>query len=394
VTRLPPELRDDLSPLPDEIEGLVQPLPAHWSGRLVQDSQPQPVELARLRARLAAEPRRAPRPTRSRRALVAVIVLIAAIGGWHAFEPSASDPEGPALVSLGGPAQVLGPTISVEGQGRLSVTRGDLHHQRVQLLAGGATFRVDPSGPPTRLVVQAGDVEVEVRGTVFTVELRSPSVVVRVHRGQVEVRHGGEAELLGQGQRWRRPAEPVAPAPSIAVPDPEQVPEERVVDLAPAPERPAPIEPIQPEEVLAMAPAEAVEQVPSERSLAAAEAYVDILELLELEASPRTLLAATAGFLHDHSGSAMASEVAAIQLEARAELEPSQPILAELDRWLADNPEGAWRLRLLAARARLAHQGLGDCVLALPSYSDLLREGGEAWRVWAREGIEACRGED
>jgi hypothetical protein len=58
----------------------------------------------------------------------------------------------------------------------------------------------DKDLPP--LVVQAGDVRVEVVGTSFAVAREGDSAVVEVDEGVVEVFHRGRLERVGAGQRW------------------------------------------------------------------------------------------------------------------------------------------------------------------------------------------------
>ncbi len=404
MSRLPPELGDGLRPTAEQVEGLVQPLPRAWVERLAAGSRPTATELARFRARLETAPDR--RAGWQRPALVLAAVCALLVGSWFAApdgEPFPAQQELP----LAGEA-VLGPTIRAQGGASLSITRRDSHHQVVAMGPGRATFEVDPDGPATRLVVVAGEVEIEVKGTAFTVDRDGDRVAVLVHRGLVEVRHGGAAELLSAGKTWNTP-EPTATAPVL--PEAELAGPPTLPEALPTPdpiERHRPAPPVQPspaplpvaEPVVAeleptvdalpleLEPPEAVPAPPTPAEVA--EAYAGILDLIELRASAERRVEATARFLAEHGDSPHAEEVRIIGLEARAEATPTPALLEELEAWLAANPYNLSRLRLLAAHARLAHQGLGDCERAVPSYRAVAAEGGGEWRAWAAEGLVRC----
>jgi hypothetical protein len=86
-------------------------------------------------------------------------------------------------------------------------------HEVMMILEQGrvaCTVAHDESRPP--LVVQAGDVRVEVVGTSFAVTRQGASAMVEVHEGVVEVFHDGRRTRVGAGQRWT-PAE-LSPAVS------------------------------------------------------------------------------------------------------------------------------------------------------------------------------------
>ena len=76
------------------------------------------------------------------------------------------------------------------------------HEVMVMLEAGRVDCRVahDEQQPP--LVVQAGDVRVEVVGTSFAVMRQGSSAAVEVHEGVVKIFHDGRRVLVGAGQRW------------------------------------------------------------------------------------------------------------------------------------------------------------------------------------------------
>jgi hypothetical protein len=411
VSRLPPELGEQLRPSAEQVEGLVQPLPRAWIQRLATGSRPTTTELVHFREGLHAAPLRSPIQGWQRPALAMALVCALLIGAWFALPGSGGLPAQQTLTLAGAEALELGPTIRAHGDTRLAVVRQDAHHQRVSMGPGRATFEVDPDGPATSLVVLAGEVEVEVKGTAFTVDRTGDRVTVLVHRGLVEVRHRARVRLLGAGDTWQSPEAAAAMRPALLEPAPSHAvapavaqgdtarQEPVVPHTAPPvanPSGPAVREP-EPATVLPYPPLEPVVTpgspgLEAELSLeSVATAYADIMDLTELGASAARRREATDAFLRAHRDSAFAAEVRALNLEARAELNPTLALLDELDAWLASHPHSPWRLRLMASRARLAHDGLGDCALARPSYEALAAEGGEAWQAWAAEGLVRCR---
>lgn len=104
----------------------------------------------------------------------------------------------------------------------------------LRLVRGGAAFEVTPSRSRT-FRVEAGDVAVEVLGTVFSVEHRERRVRVTVARGQVRVSWRGGQTVLAAGEAELFPpassasAEPAAvePAPAAAPAPPPAAPPAR-----------------------------------------------------------------------------------------------------------------------------------------------------------------------
>jgi hypothetical protein len=72
----------------------------------------------------------------------------------------------------------------------------------------------DEHQPP--LVVQAGDVRVEVVGTSFAVTREGGSAMVEVQEGVVKVFHGGKRALVSGGERWTRAGTRPIPASAPA----------------------------------------------------------------------------------------------------------------------------------------------------------------------------------
>ncbi len=402
MSSLPPDLGQELRPSAEQVEDLIQPLPRAWVERLAAGSRPSAAELAHFQRRLQQAPAPARALTWQRPALALAMVCVLLLLGWLGLR---GDPELPSretvALAVAGTLE-LGPTIRAEGDAQLVVVREDALHQRVTMGPGRATFEVDPHGPGSGLVVLAGEVEVEVKGTAFTVDMAGDRVAVLVHRGLVEVRHDGIARLLEAGDTWSTPeprtagavigrVQPVAPEPV----NPKERTPASGVPMRVQPPLPASVEPPVPELAQEQhhAPVPAEEPAGSGKAddaAAAAAAYASILDLAELGASAELRRQATERYLGEHGGSAFTEQVGAMNLEARCELSPSRELVAELDVWLEAHPQSPWRQRMLAARARAAHEGLGDCALARPSYAELVDQGGAAWRSWAQEGLARC----
>ena len=91
----------------------------------------------------------------------------------------------------------------------------------VDLLSGGSEFRIKHR--PNRLFrVTAGDLSVEVLGTVFRVEREDRRTGVTVSSGRVKVTFGGETAILSDGQeRWFSPGAPAIAATAVQPEPPE-----------------------------------------------------------------------------------------------------------------------------------------------------------------------------
>jgi ferric-dicitrate binding protein FerR (iron transport regulator) len=73
----------------------------------------------------------------------------------------------------------------------------------LSLEAGEALFDVVPLREGERFVVQTPNLEVHVRGTVFSVTREHARTLVRVYEGRVEVRDRDEVTTLGPGEAYR-----------------------------------------------------------------------------------------------------------------------------------------------------------------------------------------------
>jgi hypothetical protein len=100
-----------------------------------------------------------------------------------------------------------GTKITLRDQGEL-VYREDTALQRFGLVRGTAHLVVAKLSPGQRFVVDTEDAEVEVRGTVFDVAVKSGPAdcprrtAVAVTEGAVEVRSRGERRVLHPGETW------------------------------------------------------------------------------------------------------------------------------------------------------------------------------------------------
>lgn len=197
----------------------------------------------------------APAPPRARRSTAAwwligaTLVMAAAVGLWLARRPAAPDRDRtvaghgvPAPVALT-PSADGAPVVVVAGAGGAHVDLGDARIDAtpmtsltatrpdggvlVELTVGSVELDVDKRGARPPLVVRAGDVDVVVVGTHFTV--RRPAdggpVEVDVREGLVQVVRGAVTTAVAAGQAWsattgqvvaldRRTTAP--PAPTIA----------------------------------------------------------------------------------------------------------------------------------------------------------------------------------
>lgn len=112
-------------------------------------------------------------------------------------QPSRIDTdEAPAALTVGRAAIRVAPASIVWVQSSPD------HEVMVMLEEGRVDCRVahDEHQPP--LVVQAGDVRVEVVGTSFAVMRQGSSTRVEVNEGVVKIFHDGRRVLVGAGQRW------------------------------------------------------------------------------------------------------------------------------------------------------------------------------------------------
>ncbi len=93
-----------------------------------------------------------------------------------------------------------GSRVLLDADSALNV-RVDGPLRQVELLRGGAWFKVAPDGRPFQ--VEAGDSVTRVLGTAFEVRRQAPGTAVTVEEGRVEIAAAGEIRVLGANQRVR-----------------------------------------------------------------------------------------------------------------------------------------------------------------------------------------------
>ena len=171
--------------------------------------------LALLRGASAPLATRAPAPSRWRAvgfaaaaALVVAIVGIASMRSNSAFVQRAtlgtSAPSG--WIATVAPDRASVTAAANTRFDRNVVRKANVTTDRVRLYDGMLDVQVHELSASERFVVVTGDAEVEVHGTVFSVEVVHDELVrVSVTEGRVEVRHGTEVVVLQPGQTWSPP---------------------------------------------------------------------------------------------------------------------------------------------------------------------------------------------
>ncbi|MFT5358224.1 MAG: quercetin dioxygenase-like cupin family protein [Polyangiales bacterium] len=197
------------------------------------------------------------------------VVLAAAAAMWLVLRPSNTEWSEGELVANHEAVVVEmedGSSVEAAPHSRLirQANRGaDMH---VQVAEGEATFDVE-SNTERDFVVHAGDVEVVVVGTRFSVE-RGDVVLVSVERGAVEIRRDGVTTVVSAGEIWGEPEE------NEELPVAELIPVE-ATELIPV----EATEPI---------PVEATEPIPVEATEESSAVDVDVdVEPADIEQNPQ-----------------------------------------------------------------------------------------------------------
>jgi hypothetical protein len=146
----------------------------------------------------------------------------------------AEAPLGQRIVAREGSASLVlrsGTKLDVASNTDLRVVEGD-EVQTVYLTSGTVTATVAKVRPGARFVVRAGDIDVEVRGTLFRVERHEitgcgPSTRVAVTEGRVSVRGPDVDRVLSAAETWTSSCAPALEPPPSVLP------------AAPAPQPPA-----------------------------------------------------------------------------------------------------------------------------------------------------------
>lgn len=319
---LPPDARRALEPTDNELQAQLAPLTGEERRFVALATAPGDDELRMLRARL---PRSAAR--RSRLAPGLLLACAALLLVWWLLPAPVvvATPEAGALVVAADAARwPVGEQRALDGALALSTSIGiepapaatlrllqqDANGARLELVDGAATFEVDPNGGGRDLRVQAGEVEVRVVGTRFTVRRAGDAVDVAVARGRVEVRRQGSIRTLGAGEArsWPAPDEPL-PLDDGAEP----------VGAPPSPT--AALQPVAPPS----SPDPSAEQ---------ARSWAALLDRLA-EAPPAAALAEVDAWLAAAATGPLTDEAQVHRLLLLAEAEPPRRALSDVERWLA-----------------------------------------------------------
>ncbi len=192
-------------------------------GQSLPDGRPDEARRESVRTRILAQAQLESGRSPARRPIrLVALAAAAAIGAWIIGTQFVAEPPAP----IGRIASAPGAVFSVRKTEAV---------EWVALDEGRITIRVPTLPDDRRLVVVTDDAEVEVRGTIFTVEaIDGRLTAVEVEEGVVEVRPAGaEAVRLKPSQRWAteraaaRPAAPEPPSSAIAAADvPRELPGE------------------------------------------------------------------------------------------------------------------------------------------------------------------------
>lgn len=309
---------------------------------------------------------------------VAAALVLAVVSGRWALQGWMGAPSElpPTMVVMtdSGQTQTVTPVsgidVEVRSETHLTVLPGDPEGVLLVLADGDVVVdhRRGPGGPP--LAVQAGEVQVRVTGTRFTVSRAGDLVTVSVDRGSVAVAWpGGEADL-GAGGTWRSWGEPEVLITEFTI-DPVDSATELLdpVELLVVPEAPEQV-PVPPpvvaidESPVALATADSA--VPDEATL---YARIQLERGAGVPAADR--LVDLEAFLSAYPDSPFGEEVRALQIEALADTGQDHAALAAAGSFCDRHGEGPRRRQVRWIEARVAHGRLGDCGRALPAYREL-----------------------
>jgi hypothetical protein len=138
-------------------------------------------------------------------------------------------------------------SLDVSPESGIVVTEEE-HATVLTLERGEVALHVAPRPKDRPFLVEAGDVQVRVVGTEFTVRRVGVGATVSVRHGVVEVRERGELAVVKGGERWPAPAQDLAPVspptPPLADVTPPPPPVLRpAFHSRPAPSPPPPTQP-------------------------------------------------------------------------------------------------------------------------------------------------------
>ncbi len=436
-------MREALSPTDDEVARLVDPGPAGWQEHAEQATEPtddevrgltSPVSAAMFTAcadatvpsdievnRLLVEIRSGRRSSRpslawARRAALAGagIALAVLIGVETPVSPPVD--EGVPVQWADGEQVVLNSAITAEGTAQVLVTHTRHMGTQVELAQGTAWFEVDPTADPAlrSLLVVAGDIRVQVKGTRFQVERLQGLVKVEVDRGKVEVATRHTTFFLTAGQHWQESADPGTnplaqngtrtkvlpprlsetqtrlPARDSSPVSPDQrAPAERVPTLTT--ESGLGQEPEAETSAISRLPAEAsMESLPTLPSASdmAGDQWAIIQK--QIRTGEAQVISALDRFLETHGGSSYGEEARVERLRLVAQRRPAVQALTEIDRWLASYPSSEHQVEVHSLRAGVTLQQLYDCNAALSSLEVVSTRGSGTEAATAMAWLGSC----
>jgi hypothetical protein len=173
-------------------------------------------------------------PSAARRAapwLVAAAAVVATLSVLAAVLLPTTDAT-LSRVSTGATASHLalpGIVLDVSPDSAVVVSGNSRESQLIVLDRGQVTCEVEHRRPGAPLIVQAGEVQVEVVGTHFVVTRLGESARVTVQTGVVKVSSRGRTVAVKAGESWPAPHELAATPPPLAPQAPEGVPSDEQV---------------------------------------------------------------------------------------------------------------------------------------------------------------------
>ena len=251
-------LRNAVTPSPKEMSQISQSLPAEvlqvcrdatdpmpheersirvWSQQVDDPTRmatdPLDTEVGRLIEALQHTPQpmpTGPRPILLRGAFLAAFAASLLLLFQVSSTPSTLQSYGTPPVALGLETQlsshtalVFGPSIRMKATANIVVEQASEAGTIIALNEGSVHFNVDPKGQYRHLRVDAADVQITVKGTIFDVVRLDNVVEVTVTRGSVQVRNDGKVTLVTKGGSWSNRAlsmlKQTPPASPSPVPD-------------------------------------------------------------------------------------------------------------------------------------------------------------------------------
>ncbi|MDP6934102.1 MAG: FecR family protein, partial [Myxococcota bacterium] len=235
-------ITESVTPTRSESYRLIWPVDANRMDDFTQATRPRETEVEHLVERLkghrpmvqgsaadrsgSALPKLAPAGISGRtaaispwvvKALLPAAAMAAATALWIVAAPDRPGPSDlPVSMTRISPDQSVNLSPSIQVSGNSSIAVQDLPEgSLVSMETGRLHFEVDPEGVDHELLVQAGDVEIEVTGTIFDVDYSDDRVEVVVEQGEIIVRHPDGQDTIRAGETWWRVTHPVEPSSGV-----------------------------------------------------------------------------------------------------------------------------------------------------------------------------------